>query len=50
MDACPFCAYLAGTRPYTILERDDLTATLVTFEHGGTSWWCRSLTGSRSWT
>jgi len=35
LDACPFCAYLAGTRPYTILERDGLTATLVTYEQRG---------------
>jgi histidine triad (HIT) family protein len=34
-DDCAFCAYLAGTRPYTILERDHLTATLVTFEQRG---------------
>ncbi len=34
-DPCWFCRYLAGTVPYTILERDDLTATLVTFEQRG---------------
>jgi histidine triad (HIT) family protein len=34
-DPCWFCRYLAGTAPYTILERDDVTATLVTFEQRG---------------
>jgi histidine triad (HIT) family protein len=34
-DPCPFCDYLAGTRPYTILERDEVTATLVTYEQRG---------------
>ena len=34
-DPCWFCRYLAGTVPYTILERDDVTATLVTFEQRG---------------
>src|SRR5687768_4694746 len=34
-DPCSFCRYLAGTAPYTILERDDVTATLVTFEQRG---------------
>jgi histidine triad (HIT) family protein len=34
-DPCPFCEYLAGTRPYTILRRDDVTATLVTYEQRG---------------
>ena len=34
-DACSFCDYLAGTRPYTILERDDVAATLVTYEQRG---------------
>jgi histidine triad (HIT) family protein len=34
-DPCWFCRYLAGTAPYTILERDDTTATLVTFEQRG---------------
>jgi histidine triad (HIT) family protein len=33
--ACAFCAYLAGKRPYTILSRGDLTATLVTREQRG---------------
>jgi histidine triad (HIT) family protein len=32
---CAFCAYLAGERPYTILSRGDLTATLVTREQRG---------------
>ena len=34
-DPCSFCEYLAGRRPYTILERDDITATLVTWEQRG---------------
>ena len=34
-DPCWFCRYLAGTTPYTILERDETTATLVTFEQRG---------------
>ena len=34
-DPCWFCRYLSGTAPYTILERDDVTATLVTFEQRG---------------
>jgi len=33
--ACAFCAYLRGDRAYTILQRDDLTATLVTREQRG---------------
>lgn len=33
--ACAFCAYLRGDRPYTILRRDELTATLVTREQRG---------------
>lgn len=32
---CAFCAYLNGTRPYTILTRDAVTATLVTREQRG---------------
>jgi histidine triad (HIT) family protein len=32
---CPFCDYLAGVRPYTILRRSALTATLVTREQRG---------------
>ena len=34
---CAFCAYLRGERPYTIFDRTDLTATLVTREQRGTS-------------
>lgn len=33
--SCAFCAYLAGDRPYTVLRRDALTATLVTREQRG---------------
>ena len=36
-DACPFCDYLAGRRPYTVLRRNDVTATLVTREQRGLS-------------
>ncbi|MCU1685399.1 MAG: hypothetical protein JWQ81_6138 [Amycolatopsis sp.] len=32
---CPFCDYLTGARPFTILTRDSLTATLVTREQRG---------------
>ncbi len=32
---CSFCDYLAGRRPYTVLFRDDLTATFVTREQRG---------------
>lgn len=32
---CSFCDYLAGIRAYTILERDEVTATLVTWEQRG---------------
>ncbi len=32
---CAFCDYLSGKRPYTILRRDTLTATLVTREQRG---------------
>jgi histidine triad (HIT) family protein len=32
---CSFCEYLAGTRPYTILERDPIVALLVTYEQRG---------------
>ena len=32
---CSFCDYLAGTRPYTILDRNELTAILVTYEQRG---------------
>jgi histidine triad (HIT) family protein len=34
-DPCSFCEYLAGRRPYTILDRDDVTAVLVTREQRG---------------
>lgn len=34
-DPCSFCEYLAGTRPYTILDRNDLSALLVTYEQRG---------------
>lgn len=34
-DPCAFCDYLAGNRPYTLLTRDNLTATLVTREQRG---------------
>lgn len=33
--SCAFCAYLNGTRPYTILARDEVTAMLVTREQRG---------------
>lgn len=33
--ACAFCDYLTGRRPYTIVERNDLTAVLVTREQRG---------------
>lgn len=33
--ACCFCSYLEGTSPYTILQRNELTAVLVTFEQRG---------------
>ncbi len=34
-DPCSFCEYLAGERPYTILDRSDLIAMLVTSEQRG---------------
>ncbi|MDT7819550.1 HIT family protein [Xanthomonas hortorum] len=34
-ETCAFCSYLRGDRPYTILCRDDMTATLVTREQRG---------------
>lgn len=34
---CAFCDYLAGRRPYTVLRRDSITATLVTREQRGVS-------------
>ena len=33
--SCSFCGYLAGERPYTILDRNDVTALLVTYEQRG---------------
>lgn len=32
---CPFCEYLRGARPFTILTRNESTATLVTREQRG---------------
>ena len=32
---CAFCAYLRGARPFSIVIRDELTATLVTREQRG---------------
>lgn len=32
---CAFCDYLSGRRPYTVLRKTDLTATLVTREQRG---------------
>ncbi|HEX8802758.1 MAG TPA: HIT family protein [Acidimicrobiales bacterium] len=32
---CSFCDYLAGARPYTVLDRDDTSALLVTYEQRG---------------
>jgi histidine triad (HIT) family protein len=34
-DECAFCAYLQGKRPYTIVSRNELVATLVTKEQRG---------------
>ncbi|CAN5720390.1 HIT family protein [soil metagenome] len=34
-DPCSFCEYLSGERPYTILDRDELIALLVTYEQRG---------------
>ncbi|MET8307782.1 HIT family protein [Micromonospora sp. NPDC005173] len=36
-DDCAFCDYLSGKRPYSILERSDLAAILVTREQRGAS-------------
>ena len=36
-ESCAFCAYLKGERPYTILYRGTLVATLVTREQRGVS-------------
>jgi len=35
--SCPFCAFLQGEKPYTILRRDELVAILVTREQRGLS-------------
>ncbi|HEY2270435.1 MAG TPA: hypothetical protein VGI96_48015, partial [Streptosporangiaceae bacterium] len=32
---CPFCAFLRGEKPYTILRRSELAAILVTREQRG---------------
>lgn len=32
---CAFCEYLDGDRPYTILDRNEVTALLVTYEQRG---------------
>ncbi|MEJ7584850.1 MAG: HIT family protein [Acidimicrobiales bacterium] len=34
-DPCSFCDYLTGVLPYTILDRDRLSAILVTYEQRG---------------
>jgi len=34
---CPFCAFLRGEKPYTILRRGELAAILVTREQRGVS-------------
>jgi histidine triad (HIT) family protein len=34
---CAFCAYLRGDRPFTILDRSTLVATLITREQRGSS-------------
>jgi histidine triad (HIT) family protein len=35
VESCPFCDYLRGARPFTILTENSLTATLVTREQRG---------------
>jgi histidine triad (HIT) family protein len=37
MDACAFCSYLSGQRPFTVLWRSDATAILVTREQRGST-------------
>ena len=32
---CAFCAYLQGMRPYTVVSRNELVATLITREQRG---------------
>jgi histidine triad (HIT) family protein len=34
-ESCAFCDYLSGARPYTVLERTDTVAALVTREQRG---------------
>lgn len=34
-DPCSFCDYLSGRRPYTILDRNEVVALLVTYEQRG---------------
>ncbi|MCA1711600.1 MAG: HIT domain-containing protein [Actinobacteria bacterium] len=34
-EPCSFCEYLAGRRPYTILDRDEQVSTLVTRQQRG---------------
>ena len=36
-ESCPFCAFLRGEKPYTILRRRELVATMVTREQRGVS-------------
>lgn len=36
-DGCPFCDYLSGSRPYSILWRDPKVAVMVTREQRGLS-------------
>lgn len=36
-ESCPFCAFLRGEKPYTILRRSELVAILVTREQRGAS-------------
>src|ERR1043165_3190590 len=33
--SCPFCAFLRGEKPYTILRRGEFVATLITREQRG---------------
>jgi histidine triad (HIT) family protein len=35
--SCPFCAFLAGEKPYTILRRSEFVAILITREQRGVS-------------
>lgn len=37
LDRCPFCDYLAGRRPYTIVARGEHSALFVTREQRGVS-------------